>query len=111
MLRVCTQGCVTVTLCSGTLGGAPVTLHGGTLGGATGTLRDCKRVAESCRRAWLKEVAVGVNGGAGPVCAMAWMRSSMAAVVCSKGMTCGMVYVEEKKVTLSLWQHALVAGM
>ena len=95
----------------GTLGGAPVTPRGGTLGGAAGTLRDYKRVSESCWRAWFKGVAVGVNGGARPVCVMAWMRSLAAAALRSKGGTYGMVYVEGKKATLLLLRHALVAGM
>ena len=72
------------------LGGAPITLGGGTLGGATGTLCDCKRVSESCWRAWFKDVAVGENGGAGPFCVMTLIRSSAAAVR-SEGVTCKMV--------------------
>ena len=48
-----------VTLRGGILGGALATLRGGTLG--TGTLRDWKRVSESCWRVWYKGVAVGVN--------------------------------------------------
>ena len=70
--------------------------------GAPVTLRDCKRVTDSCQRARFKRVAVGVNRGAGPFCVMAWMRSSTAAAVRSEGVTCGMVYVEGKKATLSL---------
>ena len=112
---------VTITLCGVNLGGALVTLRDGTLGGVLGalpignlggapvTLRDCKWVAESCRRAWFKGVAVGVNGGAGPFCMMAWMRSLTAAAVRSEVVTCGMVYVVGKKATLSLLQQALVA--
>ena len=123
MLRVCTHGSVTVTLRGvnhggapvtlrgGTVGGAPVMLRIGTLGGATGTLRNCKRVSESCWRDWFKGVAVELNGGAGPVCVMTWMRSLMAVAVRSEGVTCKMVYVERKKATLSLLRHALVAGI
>ena len=86
-------------------------VRGGILGGAPVTLRDCKRVADSCRRAWFKCVAVGINRGAGPVCVMAWMRSLFAAAMRSEGVTYGMVYVEGKKATLSLLRRALVAGM
>ena len=112
MLCCGTLGGVPLTMArGGTLGGVPCTLRGGTLGGAPITLHECKRVTDSCRRAWFKGVAVGVNEGAGPVCLMAWMRSSMAAAVHSEGVTCWMVYVEEKKATLLLLRHALVAGM
>ena len=91
-----------VTLRGGTLGGVRCTLCGGTLGGVLVTLRDCKRVADSCWRAWFKGVVVGGNGEAGPFCVMAWMRSSTAVAVRSEVVTCGMVYVEGKKATLSL---------
>ena len=120
---VCTYGGVTVTLRGGPLGSVPLTLRGdtlggvfcalrgGTLGGASVTLCDCKRVVDSCQRAWFRGVAVGVNRGAGPICVMAWMRSSTTVAVGSEGVTCGIVYVEGKKASLSLLQHVLVAGM
>ena len=123
LLRVFARVGVTVTLCGGTLGGVPLTLRGGTLGGMLYTLRDgtlggvpvmlrdCKRVTDSCRRAWFKGVVVGVNGGAGPFCVIAWIRSSMAAAVHSEGVTCEMVYVEGKEATLLMLRHVLVADM